>query len=108
LSVKSATLPITSSQITHLWQGLRTAYWALGFESVTKGDNVFRDPVLARTIAPTSKVDEGRVLNEVGVEPASYATPKRRLPPYAQLLYRGRALSNTPVRASLFILQRPA
>jgi hypothetical protein len=58
----------------------------LGFESVTKGDTVFRDLVLARIIAPTSKVDEGRVLSEVGVEPASYATSKRRLPPYAQLL----------------------
>jgi hypothetical protein len=64
--------------------------------------------VLARIIEPTSKVDEGRVRSEVGVEPASYATPKRRSPAYAQPLYRGRALSNTPVRASLFILQRPA
>jgi hypothetical protein len=43
LSVKPGTLPITSSQTTHLWQGLRTAYRVLGFESVTKGDNVFRD-----------------------------------------------------------------
>ena len=52
----------------------------LGFESVTKGDTVFRDLVLARIIEPTSKIDAERVLGEVGVEAASYATLKRRLP----------------------------
>ena len=46
----------------------------------TKGDNVFRDLVLARIIEPTSKIDAERVLTEVGVAPASYATVKRRLP----------------------------
>ena len=51
----------------------------LGFESATKGDSVFRDLVLARIIEPTSKIDAGRVLTEVGIEPASYATLKRRL-----------------------------
>jgi Transposase DDE domain len=82
--VEAGTLPITSSQMTHLWDGLCTAYRVLGFESVTKGDNVFRDLVLARIIEPTSKIDAGRVLGEVGVEAASYATLKRRLPVYAQ------------------------
>jgi hypothetical protein len=33
----------------------------LGFESVTQGDNVFRDLVLARIIEPTSKFDAGRL-----------------------------------------------
>ncbi|HEX7430131.1 MAG TPA: IS1634 family transposase [Mycobacterium sp.] len=80
----SEPLPITSSQMTHLWDGLCAAYRVVGFESVTKGDNVFRDLVLARIIEPTSKIDAGRVLGEVGVEPASYATIKRRLPIYAQ------------------------
>jgi hypothetical protein len=56
----------------------------LGFESVTKGDTVFRDLVLARIIEPTSKIDAERVLTELGVEPASYATVKRRLPIYAK------------------------
>jgi hypothetical protein len=84
----SEPLPITSSQMTHLWDGLRAAYRALGFESVTNGDNVFRDLVLARIIEPTSKIDAERVLTEVGVEPASYATVKRRLPAYAQPLWR--------------------
>ena len=84
----SEPLPITSSQMTHLWDGLCAAYRVLGFESVTKGDNVFRDLVLARIIEPTSKIDAARVLSEVGVEAASYATLKRRLPDYAQPSWR--------------------
>ena len=51
------TLPITSSRMSHLWNALCVAYRVLGFESVTKGDNVFRDLVLARIIEPTSKAD---------------------------------------------------
>jgi Transposase DDE domain len=81
-------LPITSSQMTHLWDGLYAAYRVLGFESATKGDNVFRDLVLARIIEPTSKLDTERVLSEVGVVPASYATIKRRLPAYAKSAWR--------------------
>jgi len=86
--VEPGTLPITSSQMTHLWDGLCAAYRVLGFESVTKGDTVFRDLVLARIIEPTSKIDAARVLGEVGVESASYATVKRRLPVYAQPSWR--------------------
>ena len=68
--------------MTHLWEALCRAYRVLGFESATKGDKVFRDLVLARIIEPTSKIDAERVLSEVGVAPASYATVKRRLPVY--------------------------
>jgi hypothetical protein len=78
------TLPITSSRMSHLWDALCTAYRRLGFESVSQGDTVFRDLVLARIIEPTSKVVASRVLTEVGVDAASYATVKRRLPIYAQ------------------------
>lgn len=46
--LEPGTLPITSSKMTHLWDGLCAAYRLLGFESVTKGDNVFGDLVLAR------------------------------------------------------------
>jgi hypothetical protein len=81
-TVKTAS--ITSSQMTHLWDGLCAAYRIVGFESATKGDKVFRDLVLARIIEPTSKIDTARVLSEVGVDSASYATVKRRLPSYAQ------------------------
>ena len=84
----SEPLPITSSQMTHLWDGLCAAYRVLGFESATKGDNVFRDLALAPIIEPTSKLDAERVLSEVGVTAASYATVKRRLPSYAQPSWR--------------------
>ncbi len=97
----SEPLPIISSQMTHLWDGLCTAYRILGFESATKGDNVFRDLVLARIIEPTSKVDAERVLTEVGVEPASYATIKRRLPTYAQPRWRRSLATASARRADL-------
>lgn len=47
-------LPITTSQMTHLWARLCAAYRVLGLESVTKGNNVFRDLVLAWIIEPRS------------------------------------------------------
>jgi Transposase DDE domain len=99
--VEPGTLPITSSQMTHLWEGLCAAYRMLGFESVTKGDNVFRDLVLARIIEPTSKVDAARVLTEVGVEPASYATIKRRLPVHAQSSWRQSLATASAAHAGL-------
>jgi hypothetical protein len=70
--------------MTHLWSGLCAGYRMLVFESATKGDNVFRDLMLARIIEVTSKIDAEPVLTEVGVEPASYATVKRRSPTYAR------------------------
>jgi len=97
----SEPLPITSSQMTHLWNGLCAAYRIVGFELVTKSDNVFRDLVLARIIEPTSKIDAERVLSEVGVEPASYATLKRRLPIYAQPRWRHALAAACARRAAL-------
>jgi Transposase DDE domain len=94
-------LPIMSSQMTHLWDGLCAAYRILGFESATKADNVFRDLVLARIIEPSSKFDAERVLTEVGVEPASYATLKRRLPIYAQPRWRQSLATVSARRAGL-------
>jgi DDE family transposase len=82
--LEPGTLPILSSQMTPLWETLCVAYRVLGFESAAKSDNVFRDLVLARIIEPTSKIDAERVLTEVGLSPASYATVKRRLPRYAK------------------------
>jgi hypothetical protein len=38
--------------MTHLWARLCAAYRVLGLESVAKGDNVFRDLVLARISEP--------------------------------------------------------
>jgi Transposase DDE domain len=72
-----------------------------GFEAVAKGDNVFRDLVLARIIEPTSKIDAARVLSEVGVEPASYATIKRRLPIYARPSWRQSLATASAAHAGL-------
>lgn len=71
-------LPITSTRMGHLWDALCRAYDALGFDVATGGDGVFRQLVLARIVEPTSKEDSVRVLDEVGIRPASYATIKRR------------------------------
>jgi hypothetical protein len=60
------------------------SYDVLGLGRASGGDVVFRDLVLARIIEPVSKLDSLRVLEEAGVAPASYATPKRRLPVYAK------------------------
>jgi hypothetical protein len=87
-------LTITSSRMTALWDGLCTAYRIIGFDSAAKGDTVFRDLVLARIIEPASKLDTIRVLGEAGIEPASYATIKRRLPTYAKPAWR-QALAKT-------------
>jgi hypothetical protein len=97
----SEPLPITSTRMTHLWDALCAAYRILGFESAAKGDNVFRDLVLARIIEPSSKIDAERVLSEVGVEPASYATVKRRLPSYAQPQWRQALAAASARRAGL-------
>jgi hypothetical protein len=99
--VEPGTLPITSSRMSHLWDGLCTAYRVLGFESATKGDSVFRDLVLARIIEPTSKIDAARVLEEVGVDAASYATVKRRLPGYALPKWRQSLAAACAARAGL-------
>ncbi len=57
---------------------------------------MFRQLVLARIIEPASKLDSLRVLEEAGVEPASYATLKRRLPAYAKAVV---AAASWPRRA---------
>jgi hypothetical protein len=72
-AIGSAPLPITSSQMSHLWQGLGTVYDALGFDRAVGGDEVFRQLVLARIIEPTSKQDSLRVLAEA-------AWGRRRIP----------------------------
>ena len=45
----------------HLWDALRRAYRALGFNAAVRGDEVFRDLVLARIIEPTSRLDSLQV-----------------------------------------------
>ncbi len=60
-----------------LFDALAGVYTDLGFDAV--GDEVFRDLVVARVVEPTSLLDAGRVLTDLGRVPASYATMKRTL-----------------------------
>lgn len=94
-------LPITSSRMGHLLDGLARGYEVLGFGRATGKDEVFRDLVLARIIEPASKLDSLRVLEEAGVAPASYATLKRRLPAYAEELWRRKLAAACAAHAGL-------
>ena len=62
---------------------------------------MFRQLVLARIIAPTSKQDSLRVLGEAGIEAVSYATLKRRLQGYADDHWRRRLAAACTAHARL-------
>jgi hypothetical protein len=94
-------LPILSSRMGHLWEALSRAYDALGFDQAAGGDEVFRQLVLARIIEPTSKFDSLRVLEEVGIAPASYRAMNWRLPVYAQDSWRQKLAAACARRAAL-------
>jgi hypothetical protein len=94
-------LPITSSRMSYLWDALMHAYQELGFERAAGRDEVFRDLVLARIIEPTSKLDSLRVLEEVGVQPPTYATLKRRLPMFATDSWRRKLAAARAAQAEL-------
>jgi len=81
-------LPITSSRMGHLLDALTHGYRVLGLDGAAGGDEVFAQLVLARIIEPVSKLDSARVLEEAGLEPASYPTINRRLRTYAQGSWR--------------------
>jgi hypothetical protein len=68
-------------------------YQALGSDSATGGDEVFRDLVLAPIVEPISKADSLRVLAEIGVAAIDYRTMTRRLPVIAKSQVR-QALSS--------------
>jgi len=68
---------VVSTDSRLLYQTLARVFDHLGFDVV--GDPVFRDLVIARIVEPTSLLDTGRVLRDLGRTPASYATLKRTL-----------------------------
>lgn len=94
-------LSITSTRMARLWDALGRAFDVLGFDAATEGDEVFRQLVLARIIEPSSKLDSARVLEEIGVEPWSYPTLKRRLPAYAQPSWRQALAAACAARCAL-------
>ncbi|MDQ0677783.1 hypothetical protein QFZ30_001165 [Arthrobacter pascens] len=53
-----------------LFSALASVFTALGFDGLE--DDVFRDLVIARVEEPTSLLDAGRVLRDLGQVPASY------------------------------------
>lgn len=69
-----------------LFDTLAAVYDHLGFAVVD--DEVFCDLVVARIAEPTSLLDVGRVLEDLGQRPASYATLKRTLAKAAGGNYR--------------------
>ncbi|MGL5810867.1 MAG: IS1634 family transposase [Nocardioides sp.] len=69
-----------------LFDAVAGVYADLGFDVL--GDEVFRDLVIARVVEPTSLLDSGRVLTDLGRAPASYATMKRTLARAAKAGYR--------------------
>lgn len=71
-----------------LFEALGKVYADLGFDVL--GDEVFRDLVIARVVEPTSLLDMGRVLTELGRSPASYSTMRRTLARAQERTYRDR------------------
>ena len=76
----------TDSRI--LFDALAGVFTALGFDGLD--DEVFRDLVIARVVEPTSLLDAGRVLRDLGRSAASYATMKRTLSRAVTGKYRDR------------------
>lgn len=68
---------VVSTDSRLLFDVLARVYSSLGFDAVD--DAVFRDLVVSRIVEPTSLLDSGRVLTDLGCTPASYATMKRTL-----------------------------
>ena len=60
-----------------LYEAIGGVYDQLGFDAVD--DLVFRDLVIARIVEPTSKLDAGRVLADLGAQAVSYSTIQRHL-----------------------------
>ncbi len=74
----------TSSRL--LFDTLAGVYDDLGFGGL--GDERFRDLVIARIVEPTSILDVGRVLGDLGVAPASEKTMRRTLVRCVEREYR--------------------
>lgn len=81
-----AVVQSTASRV--LWDALSSVYAGLGFDVV--GDECFRQLVLARVVEPTSKLDSIRVLDGLGIAPASLRTITRTLPRINDRGYRDR------------------
>jgi len=77
---------VESTDSRLLFQALDGVFGDLGFGAL--GDEVFRDLVLARVVEPTSILDAGRVLADLGRKAASDKTMRRTLARCADRGYR--------------------
>jgi hypothetical protein len=77
---------VVSTDSRVLFRALDGVYGDLGFGAL--GDDVFRDLVLARVVEPTSILDIGRVLADLGRKAASDKTMRRTLARCADSGYR--------------------
>lgn len=68
---------VTGTASRVLFDVLAAVYSSLGFDAVA--DETFRDLVIARIVEPTSILDTGRVLSDLGRKPASEKTMRRTL-----------------------------
>jgi hypothetical protein len=71
----AARVESTASRV--LFEAIAGVFTGLGFDVV--GDDVFRDLVVARIVEPTSILDTGRVLTDLGRSAASEKTMRRTL-----------------------------
>lgn len=81
-------LPVSGQSAGYLLDCIDSCYKKLAIDVAVDHDQVFADLVRARIINPGSKLDSIETLAEVGVQSASYATIKRRLPVYATQQFR--------------------
>ena len=75
--VTAAAPRVISTGSRVLYDVLAGVFTSLGFDAL--GDDVFRDLVIARIVEPTSILDTGRVLADLGCKPASEKTMRRTL-----------------------------
>ena len=85
---RPGTLPITSSQMTHLWEGLCRRIGCWGSSQSPRATMCFAIWCWRGSSSRPARSTPSGCLTEVGVDPASYATLKRRLPIYAQPRWR--------------------
>ncbi|MFI8775107.1 hypothetical protein ACIGKQ_23515 [Gordonia sp. NPDC062954] len=69
-----------------LWTTLTSSYRRLGFDVL--GDDTFAALVCARLVEPTSKLDTGRVLDDIGISAPHLSSIKRALARCVERNYR--------------------
>lgn len=96
-----SSVEVVGVRMGRLLDAISAVYRQLSLHLAPGADQVFEQLVTARIIEPTSKQDAARVLEEAGLQPASYPTVKRRLPGYATAEFRRGLSGARAARADL-------